>query len=49
MWNAVAMARHQPLLSIRLLAILSFLAVLGAFVARGYITSRWAIFLAAQQ
>ena len=36
MWNAFVMGRHKPLLSIRLLGIMSFLAVLGAFIARGF-------------
>lgn len=29
------MGRHEPMLSIRILAILSFLMVSGAFIARG--------------
>jgi hypothetical protein len=35
MWNAVMMGRKDEILSIGLLAIMSFLTVLGAFIARG--------------
>jgi len=36
MWNAVLMGRNDAVLSIRILAVMSFVMVSGAFVARGF-------------
>lgn len=44
-FRALAVYRHQPIFSIRALSILSFTAVLAAFIARGLHAATFADFL----
>ena len=44
-WRALNVCRNQPLFSVRVLSILSFAAVLGAFIARGVRASSLGDFL----